>query len=1429
MRQILLLLFFGIFINSSVLTQTIEASTCSTANSITVGADCNPVSFNLAANQDHYWIQFTATKSTADFITNIEDLLPTFSSISLFSGNCGALQLELIDSSFLIGDTLNLVNLNIGQTYFIDLTVSSDFESKFGGCVINKNFITGYFYFTDQDGNVITCSFNSISTTIVDSIYGYIHNCPELTFCITDTICITMDAYIDDGTLSTIADFDFVFAFGLPFASITYNSDYSEACMTFNNTGNTIAYLDPGHDGVSQPYTNVYTYNTVAEQWLWHGDIESYISINVIDSVPPAVSNNGSDILCLGSTYTLEAYPGSILTSVTVNNTTTVYPDSAFWSTTFSTAGDYIISYTEEGLCNPATYVDTIYVIDSTELNVTIDACNFATFTFTTCELFPTVTLAYGDGNLEVLNSFTGTVTWTHDYSSITGPITWLIEGQQQLIGFPPGTMGVTFSQTGTVNPSVPQPLTISSPTYLCEMGTGDISIISPTSLSSIFWSSQPTIGINGQGTASVTLQTIPTNSDVYLYVTAIDSSGCKYADTVSILACCSPIITGTEFFERNYTQLGLNSMANQLPAGYYNGPTSQVSINLPVQPALSNQYATSFSAPTNISLFITANPSILMGGNISTQNWIFINNDLIIDIPVNFVNCPFVRIAPGARIILNPNIVFTSSRSTFAPKCDEMWGGFYLSDPTQQINLADVNIIGAIHGIESTKGGIYHITNSRFVDNLHGIYVHDYPIVNTLSTVANSYFGDVTGQNLLFPHQTEPQPLTGILIQDIKEITIGLTTVGNGNLFHNHQKGIDAFRSSVRSYKNNFYNIRHAAGVPVTSTGDKFCAIYAVNAFAIIGGLANHTVWIGDLASNRNNFLNCEVGISSKKSMNLEAHYNYMKNCSLRGISAEDNRLKTMNIYYNEINSTNSNAWGIFVKNYANGTANIFYNQINTNTFSFSSITRFAAGIYVSSVTPTAIQTTSISYNTVQNCLYGIWMLNITNGLINNNTVNINFSNAVINNLSANFAPIRGILVQNSTKAKIFQNQITRNMGSGNGVINDNLQGIRLELSPASEVWFNIMTRTAVGFYAKGSSLGSRVDCNQMHYTRNGFYMDWSDLSDQGAPVSLTNLNGYDARNAWYYTFSDRTAGNMSVVNRYYHGTNTDYYSNPITILTSQWVDIPLLSATPYHTCYLAINPPLVIDSVKKRTRELLPIAQNSIQYGNLDEKMKHYLKLNAYSRLDNENSLLVMNVPEDTVYLDFMNENNSLNSQTKVLYDIQKTMSQEDYSVALTKLNELDVNSDQYGLNKIVQQIWIESKMNDLELNNSDIAILTDFACLDPIEFGSGVYQARAIIDWDGFCLNQDKSVTIDESVDHDDTPISNIYPNPAKGLISIQSSEIIENAVVLDLKGAELKNNRMNASSFELDLQLSTGVYILKLIYNNGNVETHKLFIE
>jgi len=169
-----------------------------------------------------------------------------------------------------------------------------------------------------------------------------------------------------------------------------------------------------------------------------------------------------------------------------------------------------------------------------------------------------------------------------------------------------------------------------------------------------------------------------------------------------------------------------------------------------------------------------------------------------------------------------------------------------------------------------------------------------------------------------------------------------------------------------------------------------------------------------------------------------------------------------------------------------------------------------------------------------------------------------------------------------------------------------------------------------------------------------------------------------------------------------------------------------------------------------------------------------------------------------------------------------------QQDYELAMLKNSLLPNEYPVYYTNKQVQELWLQRKLDSIDLSGMDTSYLMDIACLDPIVFGSGVYQARAILDWDGECEYTGKSTTsVTTNFENQDNQIQ-LYPNPSNGIVYIDGFEKLDKVLVHNLNGVVLRTFTKD-SQFEINLKESPGLYIFSLYLLDGTIEKHKIFIE
>jgi len=89
-------------------------------------------------------------------------------------------------------------------------------------------------------------------------------------------------------------------------------------------------------------------------------------------------------------------------------------------------------------------------------------------------------------------------------------------------------------------------------------------------------------------------------------------------------------------------------------------------------------------------------------------------------------------------------------------------------------------------------------------------------------------------------------------------------------------------------------------------------------------------------------------------------------------------------------------------------------------------------------------------------------------------------------------------------------------------------------------------------------------------------------------------------------------------------------------------------------------------------------------------------------------------------------------------------------------------------------------------------------------------------------------DKSLTNNEDINKE-VKINNIeiYPNPTKGEITVNSDVIIEKIEISNISGTIVRTIQVNNYNFKTDIsELSNGVYLLKLISDTGEIYVEKL---
>ena len=1445
---------------------------------------CNLTTGSFVNNRIETIIHFTAYSSFVNLTVGSTDPNVAITGVVLYKNNLTGYDSLAYYPENNTMDSLLLDSLEVNGNYILKLIRSTALaDGNYEICLsgIEKILLGGTIEYLDASGNLIqTCAFQELDWTLDNLPLVVDFFPPELNSqsfgCNVINVCMNQTTTVRFRNASgELLNIEAAQLLGPSGSTITYNADYTEAYILFSTFGDYRMITAP-YNGVANdpstifgfPWYNPYTTSSsVGLPTIPHykGWCAYYAHWNVLKFAPPAIFSD--NILCVNQYLEITAEVGASFSNLYIDgvNANVTYNSTAYSISSISGVGQHTIEYDSYlGNCPPIHYSTTVDVVND-GVTVSVSNCGLATFQFNNCQPdeIGSFTINFGDGTFATVNYTSNPQYITHQYASGLGVLNWTVDYVSTLL--PPTN---TFTQvietfTGTIQPIYPLPLLVSNQgAYLCELSTPIISILSTTGFTNIVWTAtvngavSPLYPIIGQGTSSINISTWPTYDNVILTITATTPDGCSYAGVSSLVGCCPSTASNAEYFESTYFNYAtdLAPQLVQLNAGLPNVTTSNFTfpevISLPTAPALTAQINTAYATPTTFQEFITANPSYWNSATQTlsiTDKWVYFNNDFIINSPsgsfpytITILNSPFIRISANRKIQIENNVNLIIKNSTLAPKCNQMWSGLKISSATASIILRSSNVIGAEQGLTCANDALVTVMSSKFIDNYMGLRVSNYAN-GPLVTVSETYFGDKTGIKLKAPYNLTNQPYAGIYIENSYGVSIG-NTIGNPNLFHNNSFGIIGRESNISVKKNTFLNI--LLDVPIAFD---FLGSAAIDVKG--GKSAFSNLVVGGTPNTGNIFMNCHYGVSSNTNTNLSVQNNYFRNIDFRCVTAIDNQSKTIKVRKNYFNSLNKRSYGVYVKDYANnGFCDVSLNNFN-NTNNNSSLantgnnvnTRMGRAIYLASTLESGSQNTKVDTNVINNFTVGIHLINLANNFVRGNTLKIHYDNATISALGASFG-MTGVLLQKAGNTYTHKNNISRTTTVGLSTLTvAQLQGIKVENSIFSNIWKNNLNRVPAGIYAYGANQFSKIECNEFDQTVNGLYLNTTDIGNQGRPFgTLGYLNGYSAGNQWSnLTFGDRASG-IAVTGftppKYYHRVGVNYTSLPNT--GSVITDV-LIIGSPANSCGPTSPYPMIIapnssPTPQLRAEALGALVNGSLSYDSLDFNLKHYYHGAAFKALQ-QNTLLNLGSADDVNYIAYQNAHLA-GSATMRVAQTENALLNGNAIEALAANANLDANCSIFGYNKMVNAILIQNMLDTTLISSADSIVLYDIACLDPLLNGSAVYQARAILDWDGSCYNGNRSMmenfnTEDEISNSVTSLVSfnvELFPNPNEGTFNLIGNETITELRIFDLSGKEVVFEKSNVIK-EITTNLSAGLYVLQVTSEQGNKKTMRLEIK
>lgn len=169
---------------------------------------------------------------------------------------------------------------------------------------------------------------------------------------------------------------------------------------------------------------------------------------------------------------------------------------------------------------------------------------------------------------------------------------------------------------------------------------------------------------------------------------------------------------------------------------------------------------------------------------------------------------------------------------------------------------------------------------------------------------------------------------------------------------------------------------------------------------------------------------------------------------------------------------------------------------------------------------------------------------------------------------------------------------------------------------------------------------------------------------------------------------------------------------------------------------------------------------------------------------------------------------------------------------------LIKLDINNGASEIVIVDTDGGIGNDLNDYLYNgNSVFNVITDIDIDLSAQVGNTVKliieadfnAATEQITFDNINFTSGNTLDVDN---YELEKIISLYPNPSNGNITIRSSKVIlQNVIIMDLNGRKIKSYEMNVATgnIDLNLDLTSGMYLIKLTDIKNSSITKKLIIK
>ena len=990
---------------------------------------------------------------------------------------------------------------------------------------------------------------------------------------------------------------------------------------------------------------------------------------------------------------------------------------------------------------------------------------------------------------------------------------------------------GRTVSDTITVTVRAPF-VDAGPPVPVCA---GDTAQLQGQATSPFQWQAHPSLG------STTVLDPLAWPSTLQWYTLTVDSAGCTASDSTPV----TPVQLGALSATAD-TTLCLGAHIDLVVNGAFSvvwdpNPTlSATNVHNPTATPVADHNVYYYTATDvcgcdtirdSIVVDVTCCPGVTVDALLSNpvaSTWTNptsggtyqIRGVFLIDQPITFNNTTFLM-ESSAEVRIVQGGTLTANNGTFISACgDSMWIGIDLVHAAAQLNLTGCHVEDAIQGVHSRNGAGFAIRGSEFRDNWIGVHY---------GLFTGTHAGEVRGTRFVANAQTMLPPYSnfpaeaGVWIEDVTKATVGLPGGSNRNRFDSLAIGVLCIRSHADVQNADFNSIQlkpDQKGRP--GNGGYGCGVFAkgnpgvqVPAFKVVVGEET-------LSNNGRScrFTDCPTGIYVRENIALRAGRDTIDG-QLRGVYGVRMDLNTSDTLLVRNCRFKGTDFGIY--SVLNGGA---ATRILANDFSSTdTIQRGAVYVYDFNTfnLPTSnLKGTLINGNHIRQDGVGIEVNGVAKLEISNNTV-------ITTGLAL---PVRAryfaVSVHACDGARILANELSNQNSTWP------ISGLWLNWSGRDTVHCNWVENFDVDIRTWGSCNFSELRDNRMVLGNTGLLLESNGLIGvQGSPTNAT----YNQWLGGTWTCGTSTG-------RYMARTDSTNYLDNFYVVNSQ-TQSPVHSANPLCNGANAGSPINFIPPSQNGSALVCPVAgtggsngTNVAQQGGggYDGDGVSSLRAIALGQTDYLGNANAARYMERQMVLAILTEHPQL-LDDPVLRDFWQA--QADGGIGrILEATRLAAEGGFAGMPALLDFIPVnvlESThqdaltaylrwMTDTWKGADDSLLIADIAARCPLDYGKGVYQARALmslltpgLDWEDNCGGAQRSSgaqagTAQQTADGQ-VGGPTLSPNPARGEVELSCGADMD-VEVFSYTGQPVARFRHAAGSTQVQVAgWAQGVYVFR----------------